>query len=279
MMCVSWHKDFWIIGTNVDKMGLTLDVAVATHGKDGIRRVEKMLLPPQDGVRYVVSWQDHEDAPVPLSMLGRNDVEVWRLDVGGVSNNRNNATDHCLADIVVASDDDLVYEKNAFKKIVNAFENDPGLDLATFRVKFYKDKPYPADGTTLTVPFPKNYWVSCVEIAFRRERMGDIRFNPLLGPGAPELICGEDEMFVIDAVRGGKNCRHVAELICSHPHPSTGARVSEGILKSSGYLIHNVYPSSCILRILLKAYRLKRQKKCGLLFAIRNMLAGSRVVI
>lgn len=260
-------------------MGLTLDVAVATHGKDGILRVEKMLLPPQKGVRYVVSWQEHGDAPVPVSLVSRDDVEICRLGLRGVSNNRNNAIDHCDGDIILNSDDDLVYEKDAFVKIVEAFESDSGLDLATFRVKFHKDKPYPPDGTRLTLPFPKNYWVSCVEIAFRRECLTDVRFNPKIGPGAPELLCGEDELFVVDAVGRGKQCRHIAELICSHPHPSTGDRVSEGILKSNGFLIHHIYPTTYLLRILLKAYRLKKQKKCGMLFAIRNMLYGSKIRI
>lgn len=260
-------------------MGLTLDVAIATHRKDGILKVEKMLLPPQEDVRYVISWQEHEDAPVPETLQHRADVEVWRLGIRGVSNNRNNAIDHCKGDIVLNSDDDLVYEKDAFRKIIEAFENNPTLDLATFRVKFLKDKPYPSDGCGLSLPFPKNYWVSCIEIAFRSESMGDIRFNPKLGPGAPELLCGEDEMFVIDAVRAGKNCRHIARLICSHPHQSTGERISMGILKSSGYLIRNVYPMTYLFRILLKAYRLKRQKKCGMLYAIRNMLCGSRIML
>lgn len=256
---------------------MTLDVAVATHGIDGLEKVGKMLLPPQEGVRYVVSWQEHADAPIPESMLSRDDVEVWRLDVKGVSNNRNNATDHCSADIILASDDDLAYEPDAFKKIITAFEIDPSLDLATFKVHFHKEKPYPADGTRLTVPFPKNYWVSCVEIAFRRDRLRDIRFNPMLGPGAPDLLCGEDEMFVIDAIRAGKNCRHVAQFICSHPHLSTGDRATPGILKSSGFLIHNIYPATYLLRIILKAYRLKGEKNCGMLYAIRNMLKGSRI--
>lgn len=260
-------------------MGLTLDVAIATHGKDGILKVERMLLSARKDVRYVISWQEHEDAPVPDLLVSRDDVKIYRLDIRGVSNNRNNAIVHCQGDIILNSDDDLVYEKDAFVKIIKTFENDPGLDLATFRVKFHKDKPYPPDDTRLTVPFPKNYWVSCVEIAFRRERLNDVRFNPKIGPGAPELLCGEDELFVVDAVREGLQCRHIAELICSHPHPSTGDRVSKGILKSNGFLIHHIYPTTYLLRILLKAYRLRKQKKCGMLFAIRNMLHGSRIRI
>lgn len=256
-------------------MGLTLDVAVVTHGKEGIKRVEKMLLPPQDGVRYVVSWQEHENAPIPFSIGGRNDVEVFRLDVKGLSNNRNNSISHCQADIVLVADDDLIYEPDAFNKIRSSFERNPSLDFATFRVNFNNEKHYPPNNTRLTVPFPKNYWVSSVEIAFRRNKLNDICFNPMVGLGAPVLIGGEDELYAIDAIRAGKNCLHIAEYICSHPHPSTGDRVNDGILKSNGFLIRTIYPYSYLPRIILKAYRLKKAKKCGMLNAIRNMLIGA----
>lgn len=258
---------------------MTLDLAIATHGKEGILKVEKMLLPPQKGVRYIVSWQEHAETPIPLSILQRRDVEVWRLDKTGVSNNRNNAMSHCQGDIVLASDDDLIYDKDAFGKILKTFEIYSDLDLATFRVRFQKEKPYPPGGTPLTLPFPKNYWVSCVEIAFRRKRLQNVSFNPKIGPGAPELLCGEDELFVIDAIKAGLNCRHIGEVICSHPHPSTGNRVSEGILKSNGYLIKNIYPTTYLLRIILKAYRLSREGKVGMTVAMRNMLRGVRIKI
>lgn len=256
---------------------MTLDVAVATYGNDGMKRVEKMLLPPKENVRYVISWQEHNEAPIPDSMLSRDDIEVWRLNKRGLSNNRNNAIEHCHGDIVLIADDDLAYEKHAFAKITNVFENDPHLDLATFRVNFHTDKHYPPDNTRLKVPFPKNYWVSSVEIAFRRERLKDLKFNPLLGLGAPKLLCGEEELFVIEAIRARLNCRHISELICSHPHMSTGAKVNDGILLSNGFMIRTIYPLTYPLRIMLKAYRLSKAEKCDAVYAIRKMIQGSLI--
>ena len=62
---------------------MTLDLAMITHGPQGIERVATVLLPPQPGVRYVVSWQRHENAPIPTALL-RPDVEIHRFD-GSVS--------------------------------------------------------------------------------------------------------------------------------------------------------------------------------------------------
>ena len=85
---------------------LELDIAICTYGADGPSRVAMMLLPPEEGVRYVVSWQEHGDAVLPEILKDRKDVAVFRLDKKGLSNNRNNAIANCTGDIVLISDDD-----------------------------------------------------------------------------------------------------------------------------------------------------------------------------
>lgn len=256
-------------------MGLTLDVAVVTHGKEGIKRVEKMLLPPRDGVRYVVSWQEHENASIPLSITERNDVEVFRLDVKGLSNNRNNSISHCNSDIVLIADDDLIYEPDAFQKICQTFENDPGLDLATFRVRFKNAKTYPKDRVRLQIPLPKGYFATSMEIAFRRSNLSDVKFNALLGLGAPELVCGEEEIFLLDAIKKGLICRHVPIYICSHPTSTTGNGVSPKILMAQGYVIRRYYGITTLPRLFLKAYRVSKTGEISLPDALIHLVKGS----
>ena len=43
---------------------LTIDIAIATW-KDRIYMVERMLLPPIEGVRYVESWPEHAGRALP----------------------------------------------------------------------------------------------------------------------------------------------------------------------------------------------------------------------
>lgn len=256
-------------------MGLTLDVAVATHGKEGLKRVEKMLLPPRDGVRYVVSWQAHDNAPIPRPIAERDDVTVCRLDVKGLSNNRNNAISHCKSDIVLIADDDLIYEPDAFQKICQTFENDPGLDLATFRVSLKNAKAYPKDRVRLQIPLPKGYFVTSMEIAFRRSNLSDVKFNALLGLGAPELVCGEEEIFLLDAIKKGLICRHIPIYICSHPTSTTGNNVSPGILMAQGYVIKRYYGATALPRLFLKAYRVSKTGKISLPDALIHLVKGS----
>lgn len=257
------------------EMSLTLDVAVSTHGKDGILKVEKMLLPPQDGVRYVISWQEHKDAPVPDSLSGRRDVEVWRLEEKGLSNNRNNAIAHCKSDIVLIADDDLVYKADGFRVVMKAFESDPDLDLATFRAKYSHPKTYPEDRSILGTPLPKGYFVASIEIAFRRDRLSGLYFNPRLGLGSGEMLCGEEEIFLHEAIQSGKICRHIADVVCEHPHPTTGTKVTAGVLMGQGYVIRRLYGVTAFPRIFLKAWRVSKAFSVSFPKTLWHLLRGA----
>lgn len=254
---------------------MTLDLALVTHRPEGILRVEEMLLPPLPGVRYIVSWQAHEDAPVPQALSSRPDVEIHRLDKKGISNNRNNALGHCTADIVLFADDDLQYTPEKLQKVIQTFEDMPDVDVALFKVAFNPPKPYPSQSAKLTLPFPKGYWVSSVEIALRRATAGHLRCNPELGLGAPGLQSGEDEMLVISAIRHGLCCRFVNEEICSHPAETTARKVSPGMLRGQGCVMAAIYGPSLLPRLLLKAWRTSRGGAISFPKALIHLSAGA----
>lgn len=256
---------------------MTLDVAISTYKPEGIRKVEKMLqsLERRPDVRYVVSWQEHENAPLPKALEERPDVAVHRLDAKGLSNNRNNAIEHSRSDIILIADDDLEYEPDFADKIIAAFEKDPGLDLATFKLQYFNPKTYPSESKELKIPLPKNYFVSSVEIAFRRESIGDLRFYPELGLGASTMHGGEEELFLASAIKRGLSCRFENSIIGRHPEPTTGDKVSEEILRGQGFIISLFYPLSFILRVPLKAYRQAKNKRGNFAGNFKNIWQGS----
>jgi len=235
---------------------LSLDIAVATFGEEGIARVGRMLQPPRADVRYVVSWQQHEGITVPEILL-RDDVDVLRVDGIGVSDNRNNAISHCRADLIHFADDDIEYLPDSFDRIISAFQDNPSADIALFKAIYPYRKKYPENSCDISLPFPKDYYASSIEIACRRQTAGRLRFNPLLGLGAPVLTSGDDEFFIISAIRRGFHCRFINTTICRHPHFSTGngRAVTDGVLRSSGCIISIIYPFSYIIRLPLKAWR------------------------
>lgn len=254
---------------------LTLDVAISTFGSEGLLRVEKILPSPQDGVRYVVSWQDHGNNPVEKSIMERGDVEVHRLEKSGLSNNRNNALAFCSSDIILIADDDLEYKPEFSLKIRKAFEENPDMDLGVFKIDFPLPKSYPAHDCILELPLSKGYYCSSVELAFRRDRIGDLRFWPGMGLGTHEFQCGEDELFLLSAIKRGLRCHFINETIAVHPKSSTGNRLSAGVLRGQGFIMGLIYPLSCWLRVPLKAWRIRKNKKGGFFSSLFQLINGT----
>lgn len=236
-----------------------------------------MDLPVIDGVSYIVSWQDHRDTPIP-PVLNRTDLKIIRYDKYGQSLNRNNAFDHCSADIILCSDDDLIYDINGLVGIIETFSAHPELDLATFHSNSpHAENKYPIRRCPLRIPLPKNYYVACYEIAFRRTSAQNLRCHPKLGLGSPDMHGGEDELLLLSAIRRGLNCQYIPLTICSHPQESTGTKpiLTSKNIRAMGCIIALTYPVSCILRLPLKAWRIHRRGQSSLPKALLYLASGA----
>lgn len=255
---------------------MNLDVAIATWQPSGILSVERMQLPVITGVRYVVSWQLPGPHPViPRSLASRPDVTVCYFYRQGVSANRNNALRHCTAPIVLMADDDLDFYPDGLRRVMSAFDENPGLDLATFRHDGADGKKYPPSACSLQSKLPKNYSVATFEIAVRRSSLASLEFDELYGPGAPVWQAAEDEKFLLDARRRGLHCRFFPITIARHQSLTTGFRpiAGRGVAAASGRIIRLEYPLTWPLRLPLKIYRQWR-RGASPLFLLRHMLRG-----
>lgn len=255
---------------------MTLDIAIATHKPDGIKRVAAMNLPHIDGVRYVVSWQSHENAPIPES-LNRADVEIHRFDGVGQSHNRNNAFSHCRADIILFGDDDLIYSVEGLKGLIEAFESNPDVDLATFENISPVNPVYPNQACILSEPLPKGYWVAAYLIAYRKSKVGDLLCHPMLGLGNKILNGAEDEFFLLSAIRRGYKCMFFPITICEHPQLSTGVKtkLSPSNLRATGCYMAIAYPWTFLLRLPLKALRVAKQKQASFFKSLWYLINGA----
>lgn len=235
-------------------MANKLDVAIATWQPEGILRVAAMNLPRVPGVRYVISWQLAGPNPIiPDSLKSRNDVFVCFTNEPGVGANRVNACNHCNADIILNSDDDLIYTSDQLQAVIDTFNANPEVDLASFRY-IGSPKPYPTNECRLSFPLPKGFYATTVEMAFRRRVLDYINFDHRFG--APIFISGEDEKFLYDAIKANLHCRFFPITICTHDHPTTGDRaMPPNVATACGKIIRLEYPKSWVLRIPLKAWR------------------------
>ena len=255
---------------------LTANIAICTHTPEGLFRVTAQNLPEIENVSYVVSWQQHHNAPIPMALANRKDITVCRCDKISLSANRNNALTHCNADIVIIGDDDVTFHPEGIKNLLDAYATHSEMELAMFRSDHNPKIRYPAHLTPLRLPLPKHYQPSSIEISFRLNALGNIQFSPLLGLNSPELHSGEDEAFLWTAITRGLNCRFVDIKVCSHSHVSTGMqKPSANYLRGSGCIIRLYYPKSYLIRIPLKAWRLSRAGKANFLFALKHLFIGS----
>lgn len=253
---------------------MTLDVIIATYKPEGIERTARMYLPEIKDVGYVISWQAHENYPIPNNLI-RDDIRIFRYEESGLSKNRNNAIAHSDADINYLADDDIIIMPGALEKIIKRFREYPDTQVATFKMKETR-KTYPKEITELGFYLPKNYYVATYQIAFLRNLYPDLRFNEFFGPGSNVFECGEDELFHLCARKKGLKCRFFPDVIASHPHESTGIKkvTDSKIVEGFGAIITKSYPVSFLFRIPLKAYRLYGSKQYGFLSSLYHLMKG-----
>lgn len=252
----------------------TLDIAIATYLPQGIERLAATPPPRIDGVRYVISWQEHRDAPIPAPLL-RDDIGIWRYDGKGLSCNRNNAFSHCTSEWIMPSDDDLHYYPEGIKGLMEALDGSPECGFATFRAEHDLGRNYPAGTVPLHWPLPKGYNPAVIEMAFRRGT--GLRCCPELGLNSPRMHGGEDEALLLSALKRGIAVRFFPVTVSRHDHPSTAsrARLTPGNLLAMGCFLALGWPGTAALRVPLKAWRLWRAGQSGLFRALLHLTRGA----
>lgn len=141
----------------------------------------------------------------------------------GVGLSRNNALLRATADIVLFSDEDIVYEDGYARKILDEFAKYPDKQILLFNMNveeerrtYYTEKP-----TTVR-------WYNCgryptYSFAIRRESLHyhNVTFSLLFGGGA-KYSNGEDSIFIRDCLRKKMKAKAVPVTIGKEvPRPST----------------------------------------------------------
>ena len=257
---------------------MTLEILISTLD-EGINNIPAMLLEPCDGIGYLVSWQHSDGVTIAMpEQLKRYDVKVYDLAGRGLSRNRNNCLRHASADLCLIADDDCQYAPEQLQAVIDTFEQHPEVDIAAFKYTSKNHgKKYPTQSVDLATP-PKGYYVSSIEIAFKRESLqGKLWFNELFGIGAP-LSCGEEEVLVLSSIKHGLKCQFFPIDIVRHDNiTNTFTNIGKSsMLMARGAFTYLAHPKSFMARILLNSYRLKKKYGVAFWHGVKNMLAGVR---
>lgn len=242
---------------------------------DGIRRVPSVLLPTQSEVRYIVSWQQTEtpgdDVQREVKTLEqREDVTITTLMGRGLSRNRNHAFQTALsllpdslADaIMVIADDDVQLEPSAFETLREVYSRYERLDIALLRALNSDTgqpiNPFP-EKPVLYRNKPRSFYPCSVEMTMRsRVWHSGLRFDERFGLGSEYLCSGEEDIFMVDAMRKGMNALIVPKDLCQTRGETTGSRVLDPLVlrsKGSTYGYSRPLPSA-ILRAMREAISL-----------------------
>jgi len=256
---------------------MTLQLLIATLD-EGINSVPAMLLEQREGIGYLVSWQHSGDKEIDVpEVLKREDVEICNLVGRGLSRNRNNCIENATADVCLIADDDCVYTHEQLRDVIETFEHNPDVDIATF--KYSGDggsKCYPEQITDLSC-FPKGYYVSSIEVAFRRESVqGKLWFNENFGLGTEPFHCGEENLFIQDALALGMKSRFFPVTIVhdKQPFEFLNRSMDTGTLMAHGADLQIFHSGTKHLRALLKAWRLSRDEKVPFFYGLRSIFKG-----
>lgn len=254
-----------------------LDIAISTYGPDGPARIAAGNPPEIDGVRYVVSWQRHDNAPLPEAIAARHDMTVSRTDTVGLSLNRNCALALCTADLVLIADDDEILSADGITKAIEYMEKCPRTAVFTFIVRRPGSRRYPEGEFIFRGKYPANYFVCSCETALRRSKTGSLRFHPDFGLNSPDMHGGEDELFHLTAMRRGLECRFAPIVIGTHPHAHTGfgKPMSPQTIRSQGCIATLLYPHSFAPRLLLKALRIRKARQGSFFTSLRYLCDGA----
>lgn len=191
---------------------MTLDILICSINK-GIVRVDDVLLPPNDQIRYIISYQYTDERYldlIPQSVKNRSDVTIYKHKGQGLSANRNFALEKATSEFLMYADDDTRITPNILGIIQEVFSKHQDLDIAFFTASTYTGKSlkdYPTKEFDIT-EIPDTYSTSTIEMVCKRAKVqGIVRFDERFGLGTKFLTCGEEDIWLFDALRASLKIR------------------------------------------------------------------------
>lgn len=227
---------------------MTLDILICSLNK-GIVRIDDLLLEPRQDVQYVISYQYTDERYldlIPEKLKNRPDVRLYKYHGQGLSANRNLAMEKATSELFMFADDDTRIIPESIDKVFAIFQQQPELDVAFFRASTYTGKSlkdYPDEEFDITC-MPHQYSISTIEMVCRRSSVqGIVRFDERFGLGTKFLTCGEEEIWLEDALRAKLKMRYfpIKTVETSTMLKKSMIYVDAGVQRSRGAFTYYMY--------------------------------------
>ena len=255
---------------------MRLQVLAVTMHREDLAIAEQMNI-RCDGL--IANQADREETITRDTPHGR-----WRMittATRGVGRNRNVGLDAADGDILLLSDDDVVYRDDMPTEVLKAFGDCPQADVIIFGMDMVRDGQV---FETRSEPHRRvRIWnamkYGTYRIAIRREALlrTYIRFHESFGGGCP-FSAGEDSLFI-------KSCLDNGLRIYTHPYvlgtcckdrSSWFVGYNDKYFYDKGVLVRHLFPHTAYLMALYFAVRFKRDTHVGVWRRLRLVYAGVR---
>ena len=196
-------------------------------------RLQTLVSCVKQNIDEVASMMNLQSDSIVINQCGKNDyteyehkgfaIKCYSFNERGVGLSRNNALLRADADIILFSDEDIVYEDGYADAVLKAFEENPQADMLIFNMDVAEDR-----ATYHTTDMCRVHRWNCgryptYSMAVRREAVirRNITFNLLFGGGA-RYSNGEDSLFIQECLKKGMKIYALPIMIGREiPRPST----------------------------------------------------------
>lgn len=197
---------------------MTLETLVSAVKQDVAKQADKMNLQSD----AIIINQCDENSYLEYEHKG-NIIRAYSFAEKGVGLSRNNALLRAKADIVLFSDEDIVYHDGYAEQILKAFEERPKADMLLFNMKVEEDRATYHIEKEGRVRFYNSGRYPTYSFAIRREKLqkANVTFSLLFGGGA-RYSNGEDSLFLLECLKKGFRIYALPiEIGQEVPRPST----------------------------------------------------------
>ncbi len=254
----------------------TLETLVSALGQEVGSLAEKMNLQSD----AIIINQGDENSYQEYVYRG-NRIRGYSFAERGVGLSRNNALLRAGGDILLFSDEDIVYEEGYALKVLEAFQKRPQADMLLFNMEVEADRATYHIEKEHRVRFYNSGRYPTYSFAVRRDRLqkANVTFSLLFGGGAP-YSNGEDSLFLMDCLKKGLKIYALPIRLGKEvPRPSTWFKgYTEKFFFDRGVLYFFLYGRLCrfmAVRFLL-AHRKTMCQKISVGRAYKLMCAGMR---
>ncbi len=176
------------------------EVLVSALNNDPEQLIGRMNL-GSDAV--IINQTDHNDKRA-VRLDNGNTVRIFENTDRGVGASRNKALSKAEGEIVLFSDEDIIYDKGYDKKILKAFAENADADIILFNIEVdERRRTYWIDKRTKVGRFNSGRYPAYSAAArLSSLKKAGVKFSLLFGGGAP-YSNGEDSLFFMDCLRNG----------------------------------------------------------------------------